>query len=98
MCKSVSETVQKIKKIRILRKKWAKFQTKAHKIYPGDLVTRTGEQEISVVFRRLPAIIRESWHNINLYSLKLFLCTFSQQLNSDWLFSITIWIFSDLIC
>ena len=81
-------------------------------------MTRTGEQEISVVFRRLPAIIRESWHNINisvvfrrlpaiireswhninLYSLKLFPRTFSQQLNSDWLFSITIWIFSDLIC
>lgn len=34
-----------------------KFQTKAHKspFYLGDLVTRTGEQEISVVFRRLPA-------------------------------------------
>ena len=31
MTKDVPETVQWIKKVQILRKKWAKFQTKAQK-------------------------------------------------------------------
>ena len=43
----------------------AKFQTKAQKsskvspFYAGDLVTCTGEREISAVFESLP----ESWNN-----------------------------------
>ena len=54
MLKNFPETVQWIEKVQILRKKWAKFQTKAKSpFYAGDLVSRMGEREISAETGRL---------------------------------------------
>ena len=58
-CKNAPETVQWMRKIQVLRWKCATSQTKAQKsskddsVNPGDMVTRTGDREISVVSGRL---------------------------------------------